>query len=261
MNFYEIVNKHLSSLNDNEKELFKFVTKNMHRINGKSIREVSSLAYVFTATFLRFVQKIGFSGYSEFQTVIKFTLINDLNDTSIQKNVINLDKNLNKKYIKNISESLRLISNDSLSKILNKLSLHPRIYIITNDTSKYFLDYLGYLYSVVGFDVKLLKDKEYWQIVESRIKSNDLIFLLSYKNNDYELIRLISDYLRQNKKPFLISITEADNSIVQNMSDINLYVFSDKIMANKMNITSHASTIAVMEFILYSYVEEYIYKL
>ena len=76
MNFFDIVGPHLADLTKNEQALFEFVIKNMQKIQGKSIREVSSLAYVSTATFLRFVQKIGFSGYSEFTTVIKFTLIN-----------------------------------------------------------------------------------------------------------------------------------------------------------------------------------------
>ncbi len=76
MNFFEIASSHLKDLTENEHKLFEFVVSNMEEINGKSIRDVASMAYVSTATFIRFVRKIGFSGYSEFATVIKFTLIN-----------------------------------------------------------------------------------------------------------------------------------------------------------------------------------------
>jgi len=73
MNFFEIVNPHLASLTDNERTLFDYVIKNMNQIKSKSIREVASETYVSTATFIRFVKKIGFSGFSEFITVIKYT--------------------------------------------------------------------------------------------------------------------------------------------------------------------------------------------
>ena len=82
MNFFEIVSSHLKDLTDNEHKLFEFVVSNMENINGKSIRSVASMAYVSTATFIRFVKKIGFSGYSEFATVIKFTLINEKESTN-----------------------------------------------------------------------------------------------------------------------------------------------------------------------------------
>ena len=76
MDFFDIVEPHLKELTENEHHLFDFVVQNMENINGCSIREVASMAYVSTATFLRFVRKIGFSGFSEFTTVIKFTLMN-----------------------------------------------------------------------------------------------------------------------------------------------------------------------------------------
>lgn len=40
MNFFEIVNPHLSSLTNNEQSLFDYVVKNMNRIKNQSIREI-----------------------------------------------------------------------------------------------------------------------------------------------------------------------------------------------------------------------------
>ncbi|HEM1600599.1 TPA: MurR/RpiR family transcriptional regulator, partial [Listeria monocytogenes] len=54
----------------------------------------------------------------------------------------------------------------------------------------------------------------------------------------------------------LISITGADNNIIQNMSDINLYIFTDEIEMNNLDITSRISTIAIMELILYQFMED-----
>ncbi|EEO4440531.1 MurR/RpiR family transcriptional regulator, partial [Listeria monocytogenes] len=60
----------------------------------------------------------------------------------------------------------------------------------------------------------------------------------------------------RNETPMLISITGADNNIIQNMSDINLYIFTDEIEMNNLDITSRISTIAIMELILYQFMED-----
>lgn len=78
MNFFEIVNAHLSSLTKSEQSLFDYVIKNMDHIKTQSIREVAAETFVSTATFFCVLsKKIGFSGFSEFTTVIKFTVLNN----------------------------------------------------------------------------------------------------------------------------------------------------------------------------------------
>ncbi|EUJ29873.1 hypothetical protein LMUR_02162 [Listeria grayi FSL F6-1183] len=75
MDFFEMVSKHVSMLTRNERILFDYVVKNMDVIKHQSIREVAAECFVSTTTFLRFVRKLGFVGYSEFTTVLKFTLL------------------------------------------------------------------------------------------------------------------------------------------------------------------------------------------
>lgn len=76
MDFFEIVNSHIAELTKNEQVLFDYVITNLDSIKNKSIREVADDCFVSTTTFLRFVRKLGFSGFSEFTTVIKYTLLN-----------------------------------------------------------------------------------------------------------------------------------------------------------------------------------------
>ncbi|MCC3237674.1 MurR/RpiR family transcriptional regulator, partial [Pediococcus acidilactici] len=66
MNFFDIVESHLSTLTKNEQALFDYVVSNMDKIKNQSIREVASETYVSTATFLRFVKKIRFVGFREY---------------------------------------------------------------------------------------------------------------------------------------------------------------------------------------------------
>lgn len=140
MNFFEIVSPYLAGLSKNDQELFDFVVKNMVEIRGKSIREVAALAYVSSATFLRFVQKIGFSGYSEFSTVIKFTL---LNQRAPEKQPFTVEqRDYRQEYLKNINESVRVIQAQKLEQVVNLLAQHPEVFFFANGVSKHITEYL-----------------------------------------------------------------------------------------------------------------------
>ncbi len=100
----------------------------MQKIQGESIREVSSLAYVSTATFLRFVQKIGFSGYSKFTTVIKFTLINQQQNAKEKLPFTVKQNDYREEYLKNIIEAVRVIKPAKLARVTAKLAEHPEVF-------------------------------------------------------------------------------------------------------------------------------------
>lgn len=76
----------------------------------------------------------------------------------------------------------------------------------------------------------------------------------SYKGEDLELIEAVRKLKSQNH-PLIVSITGVDNNLLQNSSDLNLYLFTDEIGLNHLDITSHISMIALMELILYHFIE------
>ena len=68
---------------------------------------------------------------------------------------------------------------------------------------------------------------------------------------------MINDFIQAGLNPMIVSVTEADNNVIQNMSDLNFYMFTDDIQVNETDITSHISMIAIMELLLYQYVEDH----
>lgn len=257
MNFFEIVNPHLSSLTNNEQSLFDYVVKNMNRIKNQSIREVAAETFVSTATFLRFVKKIGFAGFSEFTTVIKYTLLNDDSDDEKEMPFTVAQSDYREEYLKNITESVRVIPVSKLQQITKLLSKHPKIFFFAKGISKHATDYIYYLFVMAGFDVEFPREHDYRNIARQHIQSNDLVFILTYDGMDGEFLEMMNQMMSQPTKPFLISITEPDNNTIQNLSDINLYIFSDSVKVNGTDISSRISTIALMELILYQYIEDF----
>ena len=258
MNFFDIVGPHLKDLTKNEQELFDFVLKHMDKIKGMSIREVASLAFVSTATFLRFVQKIGFAGYSEFTTVLKFTLLNQGKDKEeIQQAPFAATKNdYREDYIKNFVESDRVIQESKMRRVVNKLAESPDVFLFANGVSKHVTEYIYYQYVMAGFKVHFPRDKDYRRLMEKQVNNDSLVFILSYHGDDEEFVAMINKFLRRGADPMIVSVTQADNNLIQNMSDVNFYMFTDNIKVNEADITSHISMIAVMELILYQYIQQ-----
>lgn len=256
MNFFEIVNAHLSGLTANEQKLFDYVVKNMDQIKNQSIREVASATFVSTATFLRFVKKLGFSGFSEFTTVIKFTLINRKESDQETPFVVK-QTDYREEYLKNISESVRVMQPDRLHQVVERLAAHPDVFFFAKGVSKHAVEYIDYLYTMAGFKTHYPRDHDFRRQALSRIDGDALVFILTYAGSDGEMLDIMSRLVDMQPKPLLVSITEPDNNTIQNLSDVNFYIFTDGVTINDTDISSRISTISVMELILYQYVEDY----
>ena len=254
MDFFEITGKNLEALTRNERTLLDFVVKNMDVIKDKSIREVSAECFVSTTTFLRFVRKLGFTGYSEFTTVLKFTLFN--NDELNPSSFVVKQKKYREVYLQNIIESVRVLETSKINQISKKLRHNPKIFIFAKGLSKNVGYYVRFLYTTSGFLVEFPENREYRQAVTTHIGKDDLVFIFTYDGHDSELIQITQKLRTLKESPFIISVTRADNNVIQNLSDINLYIFTDEIKMNQLDITSRISTIAIMELILYQYMED-----
>ncbi len=57
-------------------------------------------------------------------------------------------------YLKNITESVRVIPPKKLHEITKQLANHPTIYLFAKGISKYAADYVYYVYTMAGFTVK-----------------------------------------------------------------------------------------------------------
>ena len=102
MDFYEVASEKARELSKTEQELLQYTLKNLHLMKKMSIREFAGKCFVSTATVFRFVRKLGFEGYSEFQEIIAQTE-KESRDNRIPKAVTRVD--YKDSYLKNIIEA------------------------------------------------------------------------------------------------------------------------------------------------------------
>lgn len=251
MDFFDITSKHIQMLNNNEKELYNFIIHNMEDVKKATIRELAAKCYVSPTTIIRFLRKIGFSGYSDFIAILKYT------DVDLVENhnpfVVSQDK-YQIEYLKNIYESVRVLDKQKVERIMQLLEGKPRIVVMARGLNKSVGHYFEYLFSGLGFEVIFPEDHYFRKMLLNGIRNTDLVFFFSYGGEDMELIEDL-EHMNVKSKATIISITSANNNSVQNLSDINLYVFADYIQYRSVDMTSRISMIGIIELIAYRYME------
>lgn len=64
----------VKDLNELELIVYTFIVENMERIGRLTIRDLSDSCHVSTSTILRCLNKLGYSGYTEFKYALKENL-------------------------------------------------------------------------------------------------------------------------------------------------------------------------------------------
>lgn len=86
-------------------------------------------------------------------------------------------------------------------------------------------------------------------MIVNKIMLEDIVIVLSYSGENDETVKKLENIRLKNNN--IISITSADNNIIQSLSDINFYIFSDNIAGIENDIRSRISMIAIIEVLLY----------
>lgn len=247
MDFYKQTSNLVAKLSSNEQIIFTYVVKNMQEVKNMSIRDLADKCFVSTATIFRFVKKLGFEGYSEF--------INSIIETEAESRRIHIpsvvkNDDYSDSYLKNIIEAVKVITDEKYEKFETIMSRNPDIYIIAEGLSREVGQYFLRLLTTIGFDASFPKESFEKTNALKKIKRDDVVLVLSYTGDNESVIHEIEKIFTI-ATPTLISFTRADNNAIQNMSDLNFYVFADEIDYEGIDITSRIGMIAIMETLLY----------
>ena len=112
------------------------------------------------------------------------------------------------------------------------------------------LHYVDWLFTAQGFQSVLLSDKAAVRNALHNIKDNDILFAFAYTGDNPAIIETI-ELVKQTSQATIVSFTRAVTNVVQNLCDIDFYIFTDEIIYDSLDMTSRISMIAIVELILY----------
>jgi RpiR family glv operon transcriptional regulator len=245
--FFEATRDSLHLLNQTERKLFHHIVKNMGEVKSMSIQKLAADRFLSTTTIFRFAKKLGFSGYSE---LINSLLITEHRAQTSEIPSVVQKNSYSEEYLKNVMEAIRVMPDSKVNQVLEVMERKPNVYIITDAGCHDIGRYCEKLFLGLGMYTYFPEVDYQVAAMLGLIKDDDLLIVLSYSGEDHSLINLVERILFE-KRPFLLSLTRADNNTVQNMSDVNFYIFADEISFNGIDLTSRISMLMVLELLAY----------
>lgn len=250
IDFFEATQETSRDLNQTERQLFDYVVKNMSEVKDMSIQKFAAEMFLSTTTIFRFTQKLGFSGYADFINSLMVTFHNK--QFEVLPSVI-LREGYNKEYLKNATETVRVISEQAANRVADLLAKRPNIYILTDDNTRPIAQYCEKLFIGLGLHAYGPEATYQMQNLANQISDDDMLIALSYSGQDTAMLEFI-ERVFLGAHPFLLSVTRADNNTLQSLSDSNFYIFTEEIMLNDMDLTSCVPMLMILELLAYTYI-------
>jgi len=247
MDFYSQTSGNAARLSPTERNILNYVVKNMHKVKDMSIRELAKETYVSTTTLFRFVKKLGYEGFGEFTEAVRET---EKESRKIHIPNIVHDDNYRDSYLKNVVEAVKVITDEKIEAFHKIMGRYPHIYILAEGLSSEVARYFSHLLIIMGYNVEIPTEEYEFASLLRRVKRDDVLLILSYTGNNKSIVNHV-ERIFAIATPAIISFTRADNNIIQNMSDLNFYVFADEIDYEGIDVTSRCGMIAIMETLMY----------
>ena len=248
--FFEATQETIRNLNQTERQLFDYVVKNMDDVKLMSIQKFAATQFLSTTTIFRFTQKLGFSGYSDFINSLLVTA-HSHQDTVLPD--FAMSKDYGEEYLKNAIEAIRVMSPKQVEEVMALLAHKPNIYILTDENAHVIGQYCERLFIGLDFHAYFPETAYQKQNLVNRISSRDMILALSYSGQDATLLDFIKRVFLK-ERPYLLSVTRADNNPLESLSDANFYVFADEIRISGMDLTSSVTMLMIVELLIYEYI-------
>lgn len=250
MDFFEQVNSHVAGLNESDRKIFEYVVRNINDVKDMQIRTLAANCYVSTTTIVRLTKKLGFSGYRAFTDSIRATC-QTLDHTELPQ--VLWKRSYSEEYLKNIIESVRVVSQEKIDAFRRHVSSGPMICFYGTGLDREAARYAYHLFTSMGYRTCCPLEDYETQAAVRRLADGDILFLFSLSGEETSVIQMV-EQARLLCRPVVVTVTRSANNTLQSFSDLDLYVFTDQVRFQNQDISSRISMIAIAELLAYSLV-------
>lgn len=251
MDFFEQANSHVRDLNESERKIFEYVIRNVSRVKDMQIRALAAACFVSTTTIMRFAKKLGFSGYREL--IDSLRLASHVTAQSELPSVLKY-QTYGEEYLKNIIESARVITPGKVQAFGEALANKPRICCFGTGLDEDVARYAYRLLMGLGYRTLCPTGAFERQSAIDRLEDGDVLFLFSMSGEDPDVLDLV-ERVRLVCDPVIVAMTHSANNTLQVLSNIDLYVFAEKICIRNRDLSSRASMFSILELLSHSLIK------
>lgn len=200
-----------TDLSNAELHLWEIVQNNPKKIVNMSIVKLSQFAHVSTATIVRTMQKMGYSGYTSYRETLKLS-----NHSNLLFDVLNeADDKIKSVITKNEIEMNNTLHNLSYSTLEDSISMTRQakiIYIFARGLSESIASEIMVKLQLMGKYVEFHSDPNIITTMAKRIKQDAVVIFISLNGNTNELVTA-GRILNKNDIPTLTFTTNPDGQL------------------------------------------------
>ena len=232
-NLLSKINENMHSFSKGQKLIAKFITEHYDKAAFMTASKLGTTVGVSESTVVRFATELGYDGYPKMQKAMQEMIRDKL--TSVQrievtKNRINNDDILStvlNQDIEKIRRTLEETSKEDFKQAVNAITKAKTIYIFAVRSSAALASFLGYYYSLIFENVKVISNYGETEIHEKlfRISSDDVIIGISFPRYSNAAIKAMTFAHHRGAK--VIAFTDSMSSPLVSVSDYVLIAKSD----------------------------------
>ncbi|MFN4111057.1 MAG: MurR/RpiR family transcriptional regulator [Ignavibacteria bacterium] len=229
-----------------QKKLADYFLENLDAIPFLNIYEISEATQFSVASIVRYTQRLGFKGYTEFKAKVTETLQRSLKKLEMFP-AIKIEQlkehtlvAVANQDIQNINDTLLLINKDTFDSVVGLILKSDRVFTMGLGISYLLSQILSYQLNQVGVDALFLRNDSanfYEQILFAT--NRDLIVAFSFPPYSVETIEAVK-FAKERNLP-VISITNKPSAPITFHSKYSLVVKSENML-----FTNSFSAISVL---------------
>lgn len=215
MNFNELINKNYKTLNENDIHILKYIISNKEKVSNMRIEDLSDLCNISRTTILRLSKKLGFKGYSEFKTFLKWDIVSK---QTIENNKI-------QEVERSFNETIMLLKSKNIDEMCEAIDKSNRVFVYgTGNAQEIFSEELKRLFLFHHKYLHVIKGEKELDVSIENFNESDLIIMVSHSGNSpFIQGRLHEIKLRRAK---ILSITTLESNYLASSADYSLYGYS-----------------------------------
>ena len=232
-NLLSKINENMHSFSKGQKLIANFITEHYDKAAFMTASKLGTTVGVSESTVVRFATELGYDGYPKMQKAMQEMIRDRL--TSVQRIEVtqsrisggNVLETVLSKDIEKIRSTLEETSKEDFENAVDAIAHAKTIYIFAVRSAAALASFLGYYYSLIFENVKVISNYGETEIYEKlfRISTDDVIIGISFPRYSNAAIQAMTFAKRRGTK--VIALTDSMASPLAAVSDYLLIAKSD----------------------------------
>ena len=233
MDIRDRAHKYEYKLNDTDDQIIDYLVKNMEFVITVSIQALAKELYTVPNTITRLSKKLGYDGFSHLKNSLKEELRTDRTQGDSVQN--------------NISRTLKLVDNEIIEKIVQRLCHSQRIYIYGVGDTLPFCEILSTHIKIGGMSTEHFLHRHDAIYAINHAKPQDLVILISVSGETKGILEVMK--LAKEKGVSVVSITHFSKNSLERQANYRLFFYSPKKKLENYNVSDKTPIMLIIQLL------------